>query len=58
MSKDKEMMWVTPKFKSFLYERKSKDHKKTFYDIQEDIMEELRDKEQKKEKRGGFFGNL
>ena len=68
-TKDKEVLWVTPKFKSFLYERKSKDHKKTFYDIQEDIMRETREREeqiekefiekQKQNKKGVFsFGKL
>jgi len=64
-TKDKEVLWVTPKFKSFLYERKSKDHKKTFYDIQEDIMRETKEREEemekkeKEKKRGVFsFGKL
>ena len=61
-NKEKEVLWVTPKFKSFLYERKSKDHKKTFYDIQEDIINELKEKEEKEKRinklRGGFFGRI
>lgn len=70
MAWEKTQMWVTPKFKKFMYERKAQDFKKTLFDIQEDIMQEVGYKEMKEEKMfkapnkkgnkfgGSFFGKL
>ena len=68
MAWEKTQIWVTPKFKKFLYKRKAENYEKTLFEIQEDIMKEVGYVDKKIEETnkpmykknfgGGFFGKL